>query len=265
MPRLPIDDKEKSRPGIDGSTWAFIETLIRKDLSPEQIHGWLKENMALSVSHEWIYHYILQDKQTGGDLYTHLRCRKKRKKRYGSNDRRGSINNKVSIDERPDVVEKRSRIGDCEADTIIGKQHKQALVSLTERKSGLALIYKVERRTKGKTEKAIKQLLSPIADKVHTITSDNGKEFADHETIAKGLKCDFYFAHAYSAWERGTNENTNGLIRQYFPKNRDFRTITDEELIHAMKRLNNRPRKRLGFKTPNQVFFKDCQYVALTT
>ena len=108
-------------------------------------------------------------------------------------------------------------------------------------------------------------MLSFIADKVHTITSDNGKEFANHETIAKDLKCDFYFAHAYSSWERGTNENTNGLIRQYFPKNRDFRTITDEELIHAMKRLNNRPRKRLGFKTPNQVFFGKTSNVALTT
>ncbi|MEK0336549.1 MAG: IS30 family transposase, partial [Nitrosopumilus sp.] len=187
---------------------------------------------------------------------------KKRRKRYGANDRRGSIKNRVSIEQRPDVVEERSRIGDWEVDTIIGKQHKQALVSLTERKSGLALFYKVERRTKGKTEKAIKQLLSPIANKVHTITSDNGKEFANHETVAKELKCDFYFAHAYSAWERGTNENTNGLIRQYFPKNRDFRTITDKELIHAMKRLNNRPRKRLGFKTPNQVFFEEELTVA---
>ncbi|MCH7733006.1 MAG: IS30 family transposase [Candidatus Marinimicrobia bacterium] len=254
--------EDKISPRIDGSTWAFIETLIRKDLSPEQIHGWLKENMDISVSHEWIYHYILQDKHTGGDLYTHLRCRKKRRKRYGANDRRGSIKNRVSIEQRPDVVEERSRIGDWEVDTIIGKQHKQALVSLTERKSGLALFYKVERRTKGKTEKAIKQLLSPIANKVHTITSDNGKEFANHETVAKELKCDFYFAHAYSAWERGTNENTNGLIRQYFPKNRDFRTITDKELIHAMKRLNNRPRKRLGFKTPNQVFFEEELTVA---
>lgn len=142
-----------------------------------------------------------------------------------------------------------------EADTIIGKAHKQAIVSMTERKSGLALIYKVDRRTKGKTEEAINRLLMSISNQVHTITSDNGKEFANHEQIAKRLKCDFYFAHAYSSYERGTNENTNGLIRQYFPKNRDFRTITDNEIIHAMKRLNNRPRKRLGYKTPNEVFF----------
>ena len=189
----------------------------------------------------------------------------KRKKRYGSNDRRGYLKNRVSIDQRPHVVEERSRVGDWEADTIIGKAHKQAIVSLTERKSGLALIYKVDRRTKEKTEDAMKRLLYSISGKVHTITSDNGKEFANHERIANSLKCGFYFAHAYSSWERETNENTNGLIRQYFPINRDFRTITDKELIHAMKRLNNRPRKRFGYKTPNQVFFGESYNVALTT
>ncbi|MCH7764333.1 MAG: IS30 family transposase [Candidatus Marinimicrobia bacterium] len=251
--------KGKTKSPIDRSTWALIEMLIRNDWSPAQIHGWMKENLIISVSHERIYIHIYQDKDKGGNLYTHLRGRKRYRKRNGSNDRRGQIKNRVSIDERPDVVEQRSRIGDWEADTIIGKAHKQAIVSLTERKSGLALIYKVERRTKEKTEEAIKQMLLTIREKVHTITSDNGKEFANHESIAKKLKCGFYFAHAYSSWERGTNENTNGLIRQYFPKNRDFRTITDEEIIHAMKRLNNRPRKRLGFKTPNQVFFGENQ------
>ncbi len=250
---------------IDGNTWAFVERLICKEWSPEQISGWMKDNMGIAVSHEWIYQYVLKDKLAGGSLYLHLRCKKKRKKRYGSNDRRGNLINRVSIDERPDIVDRRNRIGDWEADTIIGKAHKQAIVSLTERKSGLALVYKVDRRTKENTESAMKQLLYSISDQVHTITSDNGKEFGNHEKIAKGLKCNFYFAHAYSSWERGTNENTNGLIRQYFPKNRDFRTITDKELIHAMKRLNNRPRKRFGYKTPNQVFFGESYNVALTT
>lgn len=258
--------KGKVKPRIDGSSWAFIETLIRNDWSPEQIHGWLKENMKITVSHEWIYQYIFRDKQKGGDLYIHLRCKRKRKKRYGSNDKRGRIRNRVSIDERPSIVEERSRIGDWEADTLIGKRHKQSIVSRTiGRKSGFALFCKVDRRTKEETEKVMKQLLCPVKDRVHTITSDNGKEFANHESIAKDLECGFYFAHAYSSWERGTNENTNGLIRQYFPKNRDFRTITDDELIQSMKRLNNRPRKRLGFKTPNQVFFKKELTVALTT
>ena len=240
---------------IDSGTWVFIERLTCKEWSPEQISGWMKKNMKITVSHEWIYQYVLKDKLAGGSLYLHLRCQKKRKKRYGSNDRRGNLKNRVSIDERPDVVDARSRIGDWETDTIIGKAHKQAIVSLTERKSGLALIYKVDRRTKENTEGAIKRLLGSISKQVHTITSDNGKEFGNHKKIAKGLKCDFYFAHPYASWERGTNENTNGLIRQYFPKSRDFRTITDKELIRAMKRLNNRPRKRLGYKTPNQVFF----------
>jgi len=257
--------KGKVRFRLDGSTWAYVEQLICKEWSPEQISAWMKKNMDIAVSHEWIYKYVLKDKQTGGSLYLHLRCKKKRKKRYGSNERRGILKNRVSIDERPAVVDTRNRLGDWEADTIIGKAHKQAIVSMTERKSGLSLIYKVDRRTKENTQKAIKRLLGSISNQVLTITSDNGKEFGDHEKIAAGLKCDFYFAHPYSSYERGTNENTNGLIRQYFPKDRDFRTITDKEIIHATKRLNNRPRKRLGYKTPNEVFFGESDTVALTT
>jgi len=240
---------------IDQGTWAMIETLIAEDWSPEQISCWLRLEMNISVSHEWIYQHILLDKQSGGHLYRHLRCRKKRKKRYGSNDRRGEIRNRVSIDERPAIVKAKERIGDWEVDTIIGKGHKQALVSVTERKSRFALIYKVERKTSDQVSKAINKLLIPIKQCVQTVTSDNGKEFADHEVIAKKLSADFYFAHPYSSFERGSNENTNGLFRQYFPKDRDFTTITNEEIIRAIKKLNNRPRKCLGFKTPNQVFF----------
>jgi len=250
---------------LDGSTWANVEQLFCREWSLEKISDCMKKNMDIAVSHEWIYKYVLKDKQTGGSLYLHLRCKKKRKKRYGSNERRGILKNRVSIDERPAVVDTRNRLGDWEADTIIGKAHKQAIVSMTERESGLSLIYKVDRRTKENTQKAIKRLLGSISDQVLTITSDNGKEFGDHEKIAAGLKCDFYFAHPYSSYERGTNENTNGLIRQYFPKDRDFRTITDKEIIHATKRLNNRPRKRLGYKTPNEVFFGESDTVALTT
>ena len=136
-------------------------------------------------------------------------------------------------------------------------------MSIVERKTGLTLIHKVERKTAQAVGQAMIDLLKPYRKRVHTITSDNGKEFAGLEGIAKALKADFYFAHPYSSWGRGTNENTNGLIRQYFPKNRDFTTITQKETDHAMNRLNNRPRKRLGFKTPNQVFFKSG--VALQT
>lgn len=240
---------------ISRETWALIETLIEEDWSPEQISGWLKLEVNISISHEWIYQHILLDKQSGGDLYRHLRCQKKRKKRYGSRDRRGEIKNKVSIDERPPIVDTRERLGDWEADTIIGKRHKQAIVSLTERKSRFALIYKVDRKTSDQVSKAICNLLLPIKKNILTVTFDNGKEFAGHEVISKKLEADLYFAHPYSSFERGLNENTNGLIRQYFPKERDFTTITDEEIIRTIRKLNNRPRKCLGFKTPNQVFF----------
>jgi len=257
--------KKKVNLRIGGNTWNFIEDLINHDWSPEQIHGWMKANMGFSVSHEWIYQFILKDKQAGGSLHTHLRCKKKRKKRYGSIDRRGSIKNRVGIDERPAVVDSRSRIGDWEVDTVIGKGHKQALVSITERKSRLSLFSKVEQKTALQVKEAITRLLSPVRDQVYTLTSDNGKEFSDHEKIANNLDADYYFAHPYSSYERGSNENMNGLIRQYFPKGREFKTITNDEIIRAINRLNNRPRKCLGFKTPYQVFFEEVSIVALTT
>ena len=256
--------KHKAKPRILQSAWRLVEHLIRNDWSPEQISGWLKHRGPIQVSHEWIYRFILADKQVGGDLHRHLRCKKKRKKRYGCYDRRGQLPDRISIDQRPAVVNSRSRLGDWEVDTIIGKGHRQALVSLTERKSKLSLLRKVEHKTADAVQKAIIDLLKPFSIKVRTITADNGKEFAGHKQIAKSLRTRFYFAHPYSSWERGTNENTNGLIRQYFPKNRLFKTVSINEISMAMNRLNNRPRKSLGFKTPNQVFFKNKQ-VALTT
>ena len=157
---------------------------------------------------------------------------------------------------RPKIVEQRKRLGDWEADTIIGTQHKEALVSLVERKSRFVLLKKVARKTAVMVEQAIIELLAAFSDKVHTLTSDNGREFANHQQIASQLKARFYFAHPFAAWERGTNENTNGLVRQYFSKNCDFTIITDAEVEHVVQRLNTRPRKTLGFRTPQQVFFK---------
>ncbi len=255
--------KGKTKLRIDADTWVFIERLIQKEWSPEQIRGWMKNEMGYSVSHERIYQHILQDKQAGGRLYLHLRCRKKRKKRYGSHDRRGQIPNRISIDERPFIVDSRCRLGDWEVDTIIGRRHQQAIVSLAERKSRLTLIQKVDRKTSLQVSQSVIELLRPVQHRVHTITGDNGKEFSGHQEIAKFLDTDFYFAHPYSSWERGLNENTNGLIRQYFPKGRDFATITDREIQSAMDKLNNRPRKCLGFKTPNQVFLGIKPNVAL--
>lgn len=245
--------------------WMLVERFLREDWSPEQISLWLADEKAIYISHEWIYQYVLQDKSRGGDLYRHLRCQKQRRKRYGSYSRRGQLVNRVSIDERPAVVDARSRFGDWELDTIIGKGHKQAIVSITERKSRLTLIRKVERKTADSVTRAILRLLKPIAHRVHTLTSDNGREFAGHETIAKALDAKFFFAHPYASWERGLNENTNGLIRQYFPKHRDFTTITQTEINQVMDKLNNRPRKCLGIKTPNQVFFGINPSVALAS
>ena len=256
--------QDKSPPRIAEATWNKVRLYLKDDWSPEQISGTMKLKERISISHEWIYQFIIKDKQSGGNLYTHLRCKSKRRKRYGSYECRGIIKNRRSIEERPVIVETKERIGDWKADTIIGKAHKGAIVSLTERKTKICLIYKVERKTADLVSKAMSKLLLPLKDIVYTITSDNGKEFALHEETAETLETDFYFAHPYASYERGLNENTNGLIRQYFPKDRDFRTITDEELIMAMKKLNNRLRKTLGFLTPNEVFF-EREKIALTT
>ena len=256
--------REKPRALISPEMWQRIETQLRLDWSPEQISDWLQRTGRTKVSHERIYQYVLTDKKAGGTLYQHLRCKKQRKKRYGTKERRGQLADRISIEARPAIVAQRSRLGDWELDTIIGKGHKQAIVSLTERKARLTLIAKVERKTADQVATAIVRLLSPHVKKVHTLTADNGKEFAQHKTIAARLDADFYFAHPYASWERGTNENMNGLIRQYFPKHRDFRTVTNEEIQRAMDRLNNRPRKCLGYRTPNEVFF-DKSLVALAS
>ncbi len=264
--RLSVERRQsKSQPRIAPTHWERVEHLLREDWSPEQISLWLNDEAGIQISHEWIYQYVLQNKSMGGNLYHHLRCQKQRRKRYGSYSRRGQLVNRVSIDERPTVVDDRSRLGDWELDTIIGKGHKQAIVSIIERKSRLTLIHKVERKTASNVTRAILKLLKPIAGHVHTLTSDNGKEFAGHETIAKDLSARFFFAHPYASWERGLNENTNGLIRQYFPKHRDFTTITQAEINQVMDKLNNRPRKCLGIKTPNQVFFGINPPVALAS
>ena len=250
-----LSRRNHTRNQIMPETWAVIEAKIRLDWSPEQVSEWLKRHVAIQISHEWIYQYILEDKHAGGTLYRHLRCQKKRRKRYGSYDRRGKLPNRVSIEKRPAVVDQRRRIGDGEVDTIIGKGHRQAIVSLTERKSRLVLLRKVERRTAALVGDAVIDLLQPLSERLHTITGDNGKEFAEHERISRELKTDFFFAHPFAAWERGTNENMNGLVRQYIPKQREFASITDHELLVITNRLNQRPKKCLDFMTPFEVFF----------
>lgn len=250
------------RPRIQPVTWASVETLLRQQWSPEQISGRLKLEQNVCVSHERIYQHIYSDKRAGGQLHLHLRSQKKRRKRYGQRDRRGQLPNRRLIDERPAVVDSRERLGDWEADTIIGQNHRGAIVSVVERKSKLTRLGLVKRNTADAVRQELTAQLAPLT--VKTITSDNGREFAHHQRIAQHLKAAFYFAHPYASWERGVNENTNGLVRQYFPKKSDFSKITDRQIKKVVERLNNRPRKTLGYKTPNEVFFK-LPVVALTT
>lgn len=216
------------------------------------------------ISPAWIYSYIYADKKAGGSLYLNLRCEIRRRKRYGKNSRRGQIPNRRGIETRPSTVESRQRVGDWEADTIIGKRHRQAIVTFVERKTGYCLIKRIKQKTAQQVQETTIRLLAPVKEQVHTITSDNGREFAEHEKIASSLSADFFFARPYHSWERGSNENLNGLVRQYFPKKTDFALLTDNQVQAIQDKLNNRPRKRLGYRTPNELFFKE-QKIALTS
>ena len=254
---------QKAHTTISPERWQQIGERLQMDWSPEQISGWLKKNQLPSVSPEWIYQYIYADKRAGGTLHKHLRCQKKRRKRYGKYDRRGTIPARKSIEVRPETVDLRERLGDWESDTIIGKGHQGALVTLTERKSRFTLVRKVTQKSAELVAQAMIDLLSWVQH-LETITSDNGKEFAAHQMISKALLIDFFFAHPYASWERGTSENANGLIRQYLPKERSLITVTAQDEFMIMDRLNLRPRKCLDFNTPFEVFFGH-QPVALTS
>jgi len=254
--RLALERKqEKVKVSITPEQWQRIESLLRMEWSPEEIGERLRMENRRFVSHERIYQYIYADKQNGGDLHTFLRCQKKRKKRYGSNDRRGKIPNRIGIEKRPSIVDEKLRVGDWEGDTIIGKGHKGAIVSLVERKSKYTLLEKVAGKKAGLVADAEIRLLLPFKDRVRTITKDNGLEFCDHARVGKVLEADTFFANPYASWERGLNENTNGLVRQYIPKARKFNTVSHNEIDFIMHRLNHRPRKTLGYKTPHEVFF----------
>jgi len=254
--------KTKSQTRVSTEIWALVEKKLRKDWSPEQISGRLKEN-GIRISHERIYQYVYADKRAGGTLWKHLRCPKKYRKRAGGRDRRGKIPNRRSIEERPAIVEERTRLGDWEGDLILGKNHQGVVLTLTERKSRFTLLRSLSSKHADPVTQAIIELLQWVACP-KSITFDNGKEFAGHQEVSLSLNTDCYFAHPYASWERGTNENTNGLIRQYLPKSRNLKEVSVEEEIMIMDQLNLRPRKCLDFKTPYEVFFGH-QFVALTS
>lgn len=254
---LALDRRcEGYRSRIAWQTWQEVERLLRQDWSPDQITGHLKRTKQPSVSHEWIYLYVYADKRRGGTLHRHLRSQKKQRKRYSGYIRRGQIPNRTSIDKRPQIVASKSRLGDWEVDTIVGARHKGGILSAVERKSKLTRLRKLVTKSAAEMKDNTIELLAPLAAKVHTLTVDNGKEFCEHELIAAGLQAQVYFAHPYSSWERGLNENTNGLVRQYFPKKYEFSRISASDLQRVEDLLNNRPRKTLGYRTPNEVFFK---------
>ena len=240
---------------ITAEVRGWIATLIRQELSPRQVVDYLARHKHLSLHHETVYRLIYEDKAAGGALYTHVRVASRPyRKRYGHYDRRGKLKNRVDSDERPAIVASRGRIGDWEGDTVMGQGGKSALLTMVERKTLYTVIIRLTGKQSAPLAKAAIEGMEALKAKILTITLDNGLEFAGHEVIAQGLGADIYFAHPCASWERGINENTNGLIRQYFPKGTDFNEVSDEQIKQVMDRLNNRPRKTRGSRSPNELF-----------
>ena len=232
--------------------------LIEQDWSPQQIEGRLKLQNKPSVCHETIYKLIRQDKSEGGTLYKHTRHQLKHRKRPVG--KKIAIKNRVTIDQRPEIVDTKQRLGDWEIDTIVGKDNKGAIVIMVERKTAFMMMEKLNH---GKNAKELSnvavRLLSAYINHVHTITGDNGTEFAHHQTIAKMLKTQFFFTHPYSSWEKGLIENTNKLVRQYIPKKTNFNTLNEQQIKEIQHKINNRPRKNLNFYSPKETFFRYLQ------
>jgi len=259
---MSADRAQNSRNASTVAPWVKEQAnaLLRVQWSPEQIAS------QLPISHETVYQHVYADKAQGGALWKNLRCQKQKRKRYaGGRDRRGQIPNRRPLSERPLQIEARKQVGHWECDTVIGANHKGAVVTMVERKSGYAVMAKVTNKTSALVSSAIVDKLQPLAARVKTLTFDNGKEFAGHAYIDEQLQSTAYFARPFASWERGSNENLNGLLRQYVPKKRAMSTVSDEEIRMIQNRLNNRPRKRLGFKTPAEVFHQSLKRVALRT
>jgi IS30 family transposase len=249
------------------STTELIVSKLKQWWSPEQIAGVLQAN-DITISHETIYRYIWTDKKSGGDLHLYLRRKgKKYISRANKNAGRGCIPNRRDISERPSIVEQKARLGDWEGDTIIGAHQQGVIFSLVDRKSKFAFLRAMDGKFAEQVPDIIQDCFNNLPRDIqgHTITFDNGKEFSHHEDITKktGVKC--YFATPYHSWERGLNEHTNGLVRQYFPKKSNLKQYSDEEIQHVEDLLNDRPRKVLGYRTPREVFLgiRQPQKIAL--
>ena len=248
--------KASSRPRkLTAERWSWIEGKLRLQWSPEQIAGRLRLEGGLPVGKTWIYHQVWKDRAACGTLYRNLRRRGKKANRRGrSGAGRGVIPGRVDIAERPAVVESKRRVGDWELDTIIGARHRGALVSMVDRCSKFTFLQRVAGKTSSAVGGAILACLRPVSALAHTLTADNGKAFAGHREVAAGLSAGFYFATPYHSWERGLNEHTNGLVRQYFPKATDFTGVGEARVRQVQDLLNGRPRRALGYRTPAEVF-----------
>lgn len=255
-------DRRKDRPyfcRFTNEMQSFIrDKLTQQQWSPEQITGYCRAEKIPMVSHERIYQFIYGDMKKGGTLFKQLRTQhKKRKNRTHKKDKRGLIPNRISIHQRPDIVQQKQRYGDWEVDLIESANHKSFALTLVERKSQFALIVKTPDKHATTIQSKIINALAAYKELVHSITSDNGKEFAGHQYIAKKLQTEFFFADPYSSWQRGLSEYTNKLYRQYLPKKSNFNNYDIQYFVEIQTKLNNRPRKSLGFKTPLQIFIRN--------
>lgn len=236
---------------------ARVAGLLRQRWSAEQISGVLKKTGELSISIETIYRRIRWDKKVGGSLWRHTRIMSKfGRKRYGRRDSRGVLPGKRHISERPVEVQERKRLGHWEGDTVMGSDMRHCVLTLVERTSGYAIVKKLKARTKDEVTKAATRAIRKHCRQFKTLTFDNGTEFHDYRLLEERFPVKIYFATPYHSWERGSNENFNGLLRQYLPKGTCMSAVTQAQCDHIVDDLNNRPRKRLGFNTPAHLYHR---------
>jgi IS30 family transposase len=236
--------------------WLLVEQLLELDWSPEQVSGWMRRHELLSISYETIYLYVWRNRRAGGDLWTHMRqAGKQRRKRYGAYDSRGRLAGKRPISERPPEAETRALTGHWEIDTVMGTEHgRNSVVTLVERATGYTLMGKLARHCASDATACCIALIERHPGRVLTITADNGTEFHSYAEIEATTGATFYFATPHHSWERGSCENTNGLIRQYLPKRTSLAHVTQADCDAIATKLNSRPRKRLGYRTPEECY-----------
>ena len=249
--------RRRSRQGTTFTTsqWERVIELLKMEYSPDQVSGYLHKKGEFAISYETIYQYLLADRKRGGDLYKLLRCKghKQRRKRYGAYDSRGRLAGKRPLVDRPDGATNRSRVGHWEIDTVMGK-NRACILTLVDRKTGYLMIGKLSARTIQQTNRRLRKLAERHPEKFHTITADNGCEFHGYQQVEQTHGLEFYFAPPHHSWERGSNENANGLIRQYLPKGMCLNNLTQAQCDRIAHKLNTRPRKRYGYRTPEELF-----------